>query len=80
MTTIIIITYKSGTTEARFSTDPELLDLIVDNFDYIDDIQQVEFTGKLPIPPAPPQLTDERAMRNIIRNIGRTATKNLMEP
>lgn len=82
MDIIIIITYKSGTQEARFYQDPELLDIIIDNFDYIEEIQQIEFTGTIPTPPppAPPQLTDERAIRNTIRKIGRVATKNMMEP
>jgi hypothetical protein len=87
MDTIVIITYKSGIREAKFMTDPELVELIIDGFDFIEEIDQVEFTGIIPTPqptdtaPAPaPALTDERAMRNIIRNIGRTATKNLMEP
>ena len=79
MDTIVIITYKSGTREARFITDAELLDIIIDGFNYIEDIEQVEFTGTIPTPPAPPQLTDERAIRNTVRKLGKVATKRLME-
>ena len=76
MNTIVIITYKSGVKEARFSTDPELLDLIIDGFDYIAEIEQVEFAGRLPVVRQP---LDERAVRDSIRTIGKVATKKLME-
>ena len=79
MNTIVIITYKSGVKEARFITDAELLDIIIDGFDYIEDIEQVEFTGTIPTLPAAPQLTDERVIRNTVRKIGKVATKRLME-
>ena len=81
MNTIIIITYKSGTREARFSSDPELLELIVDNFDYIAELEQIEFTGIIPTPKPEPQplLTDDRLVRESIKRIGKAATRNLME-
>ena len=81
MDTIVIITYKSGTREARFSSDPELLELIVDNFDYIAELEQIEFTGIIPTPKPEPQplLTDDRLVRESIKRIGKAATRNLME-
>lgn len=81
MDTIVIITYKSGTREARFSTDPELLELIIDGFDYISEIEQVHFTGIIPTPEPQPQplLTDDRLVRESIRRLGKAATRNLME-
>ena len=48
MDTIVIITYKSGTREARFSTDPELLELIVDNFDYIQSLTRYSLLVSFP--------------------------------
>lgn len=83
MDTIIIITYKSGTREARFYQDAELLDLILDGFDYIAEIEQIEFTGTLPVinqdKDIQPHLIDERTIRNTVRKIGKVATKRLME-
>lgn len=82
MDTIVIITYKSGTQEARFYQDPELLDIIIDNFHYIAEIEQVHFTGTIPTPPAPqPQqlLIADKAVRDSIKRIGKAATRSAIK-
>ena len=82
MDTIVIITYKSGSREARFFDDPELLDLIIDGFDYIADIEQIHFTGKLPTPPQPDtekMLIADKAVRDSIKRIGKAATRSVIK-
>jgi uncharacterized protein involved in propanediol utilization len=82
MDTIVIITYKSGTREAKFFNDPELLELIIDGFDYIADIEQIHFTGKLPTPPQPAtekMLLADKAVRDSIKRIGKAATRSAIK-
>ena len=56
---------------AKFKEDPELLELIINDFDAIDDIIEVDFEGSLSSP--------QRAIRDLIRTKGKAAARKDFE-
>lgn len=68
---IVVITFHSGTMIAKFKEDPELLELIINDFDAIDDIIEVDFEGSLSSP--------QRAIRDLIRTKGKAAARKDFE-
>lgn len=68
---IVVITFHSGTMIAKFKDDPELLELIINDFDAIDDIIEVDFEGSLSSP--------QRAIRDLIRTKGKAAARKDFE-
>lgn len=71
MSKIIIITYLSGTQSAYFRNDPELLDELIWHHDSIDTVDEIPFSGII-------QTDGERTVRDLIRKIGKTATRQLV--
>ena len=72
MSHIIIITYYSGTQSAYFKNDPQLLEYLIDYHDSIEEVQEVPFTGLI-------QTNSERTIRDLIRKIGKSATRDLVQ-
>ena len=68
---IVVITFHSGTMIAKFKQDPELLELIINDFDAIDDIIEVDFEGRISSP--------ERAIRDLIRTKGKAEARKDFE-
>ena len=71
MSHIIIITYYSGSQSAYFKNDPQLLEDLICNHEDIEDVQEVPFTGTI-------QTDNERAVRTMIKKIGKEATRDLI--
>jgi len=71
MSHIIIITYTSGVQSAFFKSDPQLLSLLISDHDYIEEITEIPFNGSI-------QSDDERQIRDLIRKIGKVATRDLV--
>ena len=72
MSHIIIITYYSGTQSAYFKNDPQLLEDLIDYHDSIEEVQEVPVTGLI-------QTNSERTIRDLIRKIGKSATRDLVQ-
>lgn len=68
---IVVITFHSGTMIAKFKEDPQLLELIINDFDAIDDIIEVDFEGSLSSP--------QRAIRDLIRTKGKAEARKDFE-
>jgi hypothetical protein len=71
MTDIIIITYETGVQAAYFKNDPSLTEILISQYDYIHEINEVPFSGRI-------QTDDERTIRDLIRKVGKSAARDLI--
>lgn len=71
MTHIIVITYKSGSQAAYFKHDEQLLEALICDNEYIEEVQEIPFEGNI-------ETKNERTLREMIRKIGKTATRDLL--
>lgn len=72
MSHIIIITYYSGTQNAYFKNDPQLLEDLIFYHEDIEDVQEIPFSGTI-------QKDNERVMRALIKKHGKVATRELLD-
>ena len=72
MSHIIIITYYSGTKNAYFKNDPQVLEDLIWQYENIEDVQEVPFSGTI-------QKDNERVIRALIKKHGKVATRELVD-
>jgi hypothetical protein len=68
---LIILTYTTGYQQAYFKDDPRLIDTLLADLRDIDDMQEVDYEGRL--------FTPERAMREFIRQQGKVLARKTFE-
>ena len=68
---IIVLTYVTGYQVAFFKDDPQLLETILADHNAIDDMQQIEYEGRV--------FTPERALRELIRQQGKAMARRTFE-
>lgn len=68
---LIILTYSTGYQQAYFKDDPRLMDVLLSDFDHIDEMQEVNYEGRL--------FTPERALRELIRQQGKAMARKTFE-
>lgn len=68
---MIILTYKTGYQQAIFKDDPQLIDTVLQDFNQIEDMQQVEYEGRV--------YTPERALRELIKQQGKAMARRTFE-
>ncbi len=68
---IVLITFQTGVMIAKFKDDPDLVDLMIQDFDSIDEVIEVNFEGRVSTP--------ERAVREIIRKMGKVEARKYFD-
>lgn len=68
---IVILTYENGYQVALFKNDPELLETILADYNNIDEMQEVNYEGRV--------YTPERALRELIRQQGKAMARKTFE-
>ena len=68
---IVILTYTTGYQVGYFKNDPELLNAILADYPNIDEIEEVNYEGRV--------YTPERALRELIRQQGKAMARKTFE-